>query len=502
MIFDLDKKQNTLWWLIIIAFVPRLVAVIFSKGYGMHDDHFLIIEAAQSWVDGDDYNNWLPDNPETDTPTGHSWFYVGLHYFFFHFLEFIGITGPQAKMYVVRFLHALYSLLMIAPVYFVVKKAADKKLAIQAGLLIGLLWFMPIMSVRNLVEMVCIPPVLWATWLLYKEENASIRNTVLAGLLCGLAMAFRFHVILFIGGFGLVFLSKKNVLGGLVFGLSAFAALFITQLGDVFIWGRMFVEFQEYIMYNLSNKTTYFNRPWYQYFGTIGGLMLPPLSLLLIIGYFKSFKKYLLLFLPSFVFFAFHCYFPNKQERFILPVIPFVVLLGLIGWNEIKSNATSTWIFKLDKFSWKFFWVINLIALMVVSPAYSKKSRVEAMQLLGEQEDYKALLVEYSIEYDVTIMPEFYSRQWSNIWYVSKYSEPNYLKDEFSVYADSLKPSHAIFFESADLEARKAHMSEQLEAEFEELAVIEPSYLDKLLHTMNPSNSNETAYIYKMNYPR
>ncbi|MCB0484019.1 MAG: hypothetical protein KDC37_05600, partial [Flavobacteriales bacterium] len=47
---------------LLLALVPRLVAAIFSKGYGMHDDHFLVIEAAQSWLDGFDYNRWLPWN--------------------------------------------------------------------------------------------------------------------------------------------------------------------------------------------------------------------------------------------------------------------------------------------------------------------------------------------------------------------------------------------------------------------------------------------------------
>ena len=47
-------------WIIFSAIAIRLIAVIFSQGYGMHDDHFLIIEASSSWVAGYDYNNWLP----------------------------------------------------------------------------------------------------------------------------------------------------------------------------------------------------------------------------------------------------------------------------------------------------------------------------------------------------------------------------------------------------------------------------------------------------------
>ena len=124
MIDKLKKYLNDhpISGLLVIALIPRLVAVLFSKGYGMHDDHFLIIEAAQSWVNGYDYNDWLPKDPLTSGATGHSWFYVGMHYFYFEFMELIGFSDPQGKMYLIRLGHALYSLLMIPPVYFIVKK--------------------------------------------------------------------------------------------------------------------------------------------------------------------------------------------------------------------------------------------------------------------------------------------------------------------------------------------------------------------------------------------
>ena len=64
----------------------RVLAAIFSKGYGMSDDHFLVIEPAQAWVDGFNYNNWLPEKNIQNAPaSGHSFFYPGLHYLLFLF---------------------------------------------------------------------------------------------------------------------------------------------------------------------------------------------------------------------------------------------------------------------------------------------------------------------------------------------------------------------------------------------------------------------------------
>lgn len=79
-------KEHPLRFALITGIVLRFIAVIFSKGFGMHDDHFLVIEVAQSWADGTDYNNWLPGSGSTQ-PSGHSFFYCGIHYLLFTLLQ-------------------------------------------------------------------------------------------------------------------------------------------------------------------------------------------------------------------------------------------------------------------------------------------------------------------------------------------------------------------------------------------------------------------------------
>src|SRR5258708_5758566 len=118
----------------------RLLAVIFSKGYSMHDDHFLVIEPAQGWLEGLS-NEWLPSGVGSVThASGHSLLYPGLHYFLFQFLQLIGIYDPQSKMFVVRLLHAALSLTIV---YFGCKIAfriGGINAAKMAGILLGLLF--------------------------------------------------------------------------------------------------------------------------------------------------------------------------------------------------------------------------------------------------------------------------------------------------------------------------------------------------------------------------
>ncbi len=155
------------------------------------------------------------------------------------------------------------------------------------------------------------------------------------------------------------------------------------------------------------------------YLVLIAGILIPPVSLFLFFGYFRSWRKHLMLFLPSFLFLAFHIYFPNKQERFIFPVIPFMVVLGCIGWYDfLKHSSFRQNRKKLLQYSWIFFWVLNTIPLLVVTVTYSKRSRVESMIYLSKKNDFKRLIVEDSNHEVFTMPPFFYLGKWYTDGYI------------------------------------------------------------------------------------
>ena len=169
-------KERPLLLILLAAIFFRLIAVIFSKGYGMHDDHFLIIEAAQSWVDGLDYNNWLPKNNVDGIPEGHSFFYVGIHYILFSIMNFFKIIDPQTKMFIIRILHAAFSLIVVSLGFKITRKLSNQDNAKIVGLLLAILYMMPWLSVRNLVEIVCIPFLMIGVWMImnYKEKKVPL----------------------------------------------------------------------------------------------------------------------------------------------------------------------------------------------------------------------------------------------------------------------------------------------------------------------------------------
>src|SRR5205085_8717366 len=113
-------------------------------------------------------------------------------------------------------------------------------------------WFMPFLSVRNLVEVVCMVPLMYATWLIIKNKSdESWRNIAIAGVMLAIAFSIRYQTALFSIGLGLAMLLKRRFKSAVV--LCIFFLLIVASfegLIDYFTWGEPFAEFKEYVRYN------------------------------------------------------------------------------------------------------------------------------------------------------------------------------------------------------------------------------------------------------------
>jgi hypothetical protein len=510
--------------IIVIALILRLLAAFFSQGYAMHDDHFLVIEASQSWADGTDYNNWLPEsqkalNPDIEPiPSGHSLFYCGVHFVFFKCLQFIGINDPKNKMLIIRIIHALLSLIIVVMGYKITLKLTNEKNARQVGLLLAVLWVIPFLSVRNLVEVVCIPFLMLGCWylLIADSKKNPVKYILMAGLITGIAFSIRFQTAFFIIGMGLYLLITRKFKSFSFFCIGVIISILVIQgIVDMIIWHRPFAEFTEYVRYNIEHKYDYGANQLEMYFLILMGLTIPPIGFFLFFGFLRTWKKYAFLFLPSILFFAFHLYFPNKQERFILPIFTFFIMLGIIGWNEWveKSKFWEKWP-GLLKGCWIFFWIVNLVLLPVFTLSYSKKSRAEGMYYFYKKEPVKRMLVEDTNRGGVLMLPNYYTGQWIKMFMLSKpdttdsakfgeikndepYYKYLYNKQYFLLHPEN-RPEYAIFIGDKRLEERVT----DIKSIFPNLtfaAKAEPSFVDKVMQKLNPANKNEPLFIYKTN---
>lgn len=508
--------------ILIIALTIRIIAALFSQGYGMHDDHFIAIEEPWSWTQNEDYDAWLPGTKGIDSePNIYSFFYPGFNYVVFEAMDAIGLPNPKAKMMVLRLLLALLSTLTVFYGYKIAEKLSTAKNAKQVGLLLAIFWFLPFFGVRNMVEMIATPLLLGGTWLILKSNYLENKQKLLfgtffiSGLIIGLALSIRFQSIIYLGGIGLALLLQKRIGQAIIFGIGGLVSFAIIQGGlDYLIWDQPFAVLKGYIEYNLAASSEYGNQKnILMYIELIPGLLIPPIGAFLFFGFFLKIKNNLLVFLPAVLFLAFHTYFPNRQERFILTIVPMVIILGVIGWNSFyeKSNWWKKHIKLYSGFN-KFFWIMNTLLLIVFTFTYSKKSRCEAMYYFWDKkEEVTSIIIDDTGRRETMMMPVFYAGKAINTLTISNWDSTDVeLQKPYSyiqvchsrdILADSSKvstPQYVVFVEPINLEQR----IELMKAYYPNLSKegeVKPSVVDKVMKTLNPNNKNEDFYIYKTN---
>ncbi len=478
-----------------LAVAVRLAAALLSRGYGMHDDHFFVVELAQRWADG----HW---DVSDEMVAMRSLVYPWLHAALFRMLQGLGLDDPAGKMLVVRLLHAAWSLLTVWLGYRVALAISDARKARLAGLLLAVFWIQPFMSVRNLIEVVCQPLLLAAAWLLVRGGDPAGprrgRDAFAAGLLLGLAFVVRFQALILAAATGLVLLALRRIRAALLLGTgTALAGAVVLGVSDWLGFGRPFASLIAYLSYNSTPAIVagYPRGPWFQYLGQLAGLLIPPMSLLLLYGCARTWRMAPLLFWPALAFLAFHSAYPGKQERFILPILPLVLALGAAGWQRFAERSPF-WARRprLLRGLWTWFWAVNAVLLVFYTANYSKKSRVESLTVLHGCPDVRGLVWETS-EPRVTQPPLFYLRKDVPVYELPAGKSMEALRAEIA--AGPAGPSHAVLMGTPDLEARLRRLEPILPGLTRERTVA-PGAVDWLLHRLNPRhNVNLTAHVYR-----
>jgi hypothetical protein len=491
-------ERITIKQIILIGLFIRLIAVLFSPGYAFHDDHFEMPELVFRWKHGINYL-WTGSDVHV-----FSLIYPGMMYLVFEACEAVGITTPEGKMFVIRIIHALVSLLTIYYSYLLTLRLTNKKdTANIVALLMALFWIFPFMSVRNLREFFCIPFLLMGSYYM-TDPKLAYRSIFIAALCFAVSFSIRLQVLFIPAGIGLCLLFRKETIKkALVFGIAFGVAYMLTQgLFDLIYYGDPFANIKEYVRFNSNpvNIEIQPQGPWYQYIGTVAGVVWGFPFLLLAMGYVYSVRisfQLKMLFLASLLFFAFHSYYSNKQERFILPFIPFFILLGVIGFREYYNNhRTKLWLVKLTKFIIIWFLVFNTIGLFVLSFTYSKRSRVESMIYLRKKGDVSNIIMEGEVS--LQRPPTFYLDKHLENYVLPAGGDLVQLEKEIKT-SGKPAPNYVIMAGNQDFDLRVARLK-TLFPGLKEETVITTSFVDNLAHWLNPKhNQNENWYIYSIN---
>ena len=330
---------------LLAAAVVRLIAAIFSEGYIMSDDHFLAVEPVSSWVHGENYHNWYPNAyNETDHAQPFSYAYYFLNFVILKFCALIGILNPFIQAFVLRLVHAALSLW---GVYLFVKLA--ERLISSVTWRMYAIWFwvfggvVTVFSVHQLVETACIPFVLLAyLYVLKYLERERIGALIIAALAFSVSVGMRYQLVFFPLTLGMYLLWKRKWSGAVLFGIFFTLGFALTQIDNLLFWHKpIYQHLLDYQAYNATHFADYPSNV-FSYFSLISYYIFPVITIVFLLSFRRrhssaghssptfvapQHSNTLPIFLGVAIFIVFHLLFPNRQERFLLPAVPFVLLL-------------------------------------------------------------------------------------------------------------------------------------------------------------------------------
>lgn len=339
-------QKHPIFVILSIAFIFRLFVAILLPDSGDFNirERFLYFKMPIAWID--ESTEYL-SSQTYDEPQGISLFYLSLNYAWLALFKFIGINDISWLTFIGRLLHTFISLLVISFGYRMAELLSNKRTAIMVASALALFWFMPFVSIQTIPAFVCITFLMYATLIILRQEinryesrstNVHRTSFIIAGFFLGLGFSTYYLCMPYILGIILALMLRKNIKNALTTLLGFIISISIALVvPDLLVWGKPFAELTVFIE----------NAPELTFFKTFSLLdiafimlaLILPLSIMLLCGFFKNWKKKLLLFLPT-IFTILFFILSNTDAWFLLPALPLFLLLGITGWKEIIDNSS------------------------------------------------------------------------------------------------------------------------------------------------------------------
>ena len=514
--FD-EKPLVTCIW---IAFLVRILTAFFSQGIVFGYDHYIYIEAAQDIINR---NGNISDYFTKEKPNilhqGYSVIYILINTLILKITELSGVFNPQSKIFVIKLIHSLASLLIVYYGFCISKIVATTRHAKIVGMLLALLWFYPYCSVRALAENISTIFLLAGIYRMAKglRKQINYSDDLFTGFLFGIGFSFSYNTGVFIIG-EIICISMRYGIKRAMFlttGTIISVVLFEGVINTI-IFKQPFLELSEYVPYVFKQEfpLSSFNA-YYMYPSILILIFLLPWGLGLFYGFIKSWKKYFLLFFPVTFYIIIHYLLPLKEERFMLNILPIYIMLSVFGWHNYRRQSkywrTRNQLYYIVKRS---FWVVNFIALCLATISYMRKPQVETMIYLSKyKSEIKSILIEDRENDASKLLPPFYFGNPLIQYTLNKQENPDvsiyncYVKNDnnrralftekyfLSQPADSL-PQFVIFYDDYDMPNRLSDMQKIFPNLYYE-KTIDPSITDKIISYFNHSNVNVPLKIYR-----
>lgn len=495
-------RSHPLLTCMIVALVLRLFSVVHSKGFMANDDHFETVQIAYEGVRSGLLNDEgrIKWNAMKSIDIGRSPLYVLFNYSIMQFLKWTGIYDLDSMMYVIRLAHALLSLLLVWFGYkYVFLTTKNRNYAMLAGMILASHYLMPYLSVRNLVEMVSASLLVTCIYFAHRgnvEENS--RFLLFAGIMGALSWMIRFNTGLAILPIPFViWYLAKNFRPALYFCAGCIVIIvFSASLDLIYLggFGRSTYNIFKSFIYVTNNPPL--PHPFWTFVILILGIFIPPFSFYFIFSFLKKrlILNNLILFSSTATFFVIHSIIQHKEERFMIPIFPLLVILGTIGLHSwLSGRPRSSLNTKLFKYSAAFAIAVNFIVLPLFTFNYCHKGMVEPFVFLSKQDDIEVILIDRAerkrypaISYAGYVKPECVEiNNWGDFGRLSDMSPQFHSANYFLVYSENNLQQH--------LDSLSGY-----HGSLQEVFHSPPSLMDGILHFLNPRyNRANECWVYK-----
>lgn len=183
-------------------------------------------------------------------------------------------------------------------------------------------------------------------------------------------------------------------------------------------------------------------------------------------------------------------------------MIPMFIILGYIGWKRMEQGA---WWQNKQGFirgSWKWFWGLNCLVLLLATPQSSKFARIDVMSYLRTKSDLNSYVIEASHHGGGMLLPRYYLGRYATYHHITGKKPFQMTADRIANYPPEKRPEYIIFSQrpNEDLSERIAFIEEQWPKLTHDTTIV-GSMVDQIHNKLNPAYSrNENMAVYRINW--
>ena len=341
-------KKYDLILILLLGALLRVITAIYSDGYNCPDEHFHIIEPAHGIVNGYWAKSW-------EWISGiRSFFLPYMYAFGMKALDQAGVTHPHSIMIGLRIVTAMFSLLGIWAVYQITSQLSGKAPARMAAIFMAIWWTTVYYGVRTMAEPISTVVILLAHYVAYrgidttslnfKAEN--VRELFISGLLFGLAFAIRFHTGIVPVGIAAILLFQKQFRLMVFFSLGVLIVVSLQGILDIYSWGSFLhspIYYFKITILDGVHTSVFGANPWHRYLTWFIRYFTAPLGLAVIVFSIAGWRRYWPLWITIIFFLLLHWPVGHKEDRFLLPLVPFYMMTLSISFFHWYQNHQKKW---------------------------------------------------------------------------------------------------------------------------------------------------------------